>query len=499
MLQLPLRLGPPEQFRLVREFLHQSFSEAAITSKLGIESIYDFKSIREGRAEPEPADRLSAMVRLFLDCDSLPVAALNSLLGEPILSAFRELDLLRQHPREADLRYATAALYPLEGLFIASDRPFAIRPEIDEKGSPEYVYPAISSNTRRFLRALPSHPCQEFLDLCSGSGAAALIAGSAYAQRAWSLDITHRSTHFAEFNRRLNAVENATVLNGDLFQPVAGRTFDRIVAHPPYVPAAEQQMIFRDGGSDGEQITAAIIRELPSYLRAGGTFYAVTQATDREGEPFEDRVRKWLGAPSSEFDVLLVETEVPPPDPLEQLVSARRRFKQILENKFLFSQLKVTGLFYGTILLRRHKEPQTPITTRVAQDRFANWRLADWLLRWELDVLRPDFLTELLQKRPKLSERMELQVTYLNRGGALMPERYRLQMRSPFILDRECHPWVAVMMAGFNGETSGETAYRKLRSDEVISPEMSPEEFARMIAFFVSSGLFEIESHPLPV
>jgi hypothetical protein len=32
----------------------------------------------------------------------------------------------------------------------------------------------------------------------------------------------------------------------------------------------------------------------------------------------------------------------------------------------------------------------------------------------------------------------------------------------------------------------------------VISGEMPPEEFARMIAFFVSSGLLEIESHVLP-
>lgn len=498
-MDLPLRLGTPEQFKLVREFLHQSFGEAAITSKLDIESIYDFKSIQEGRMKSALTDQLSAMIELFLDCDSLPAAALRSLLGERMFSAFQELDLVRQHPLQAELWYATAALYPVEGLFIASDRPFAIRPDTGDTVSPEYVYPAISSNTRRFLRALPPHACEDCLDLCSGSGAAALIAGSGYARRAWSLDITPRSTHFAEFNRLLNAVGNASVLNGNLFQPVAGRTFDRIVAHPPYVPAAEQQMIFRDGGSDGEQITAAIIRELPSYLRPGGTFYAVAQATDREGEPFEERVRKWLGGSSPDFDVVLVETEVPPPDPFEQLVSARRRFKQILENKFLFSQLKVTGLFYGTILLRRHKQAQSPITTRVVQNRFSDWRLADWLLQWELDASRPEFLKELLQKRPRLSERIELQVTYLNRAGALVPERYRLQLRSPFILDRECHPWVAVMLGEFNGAASGQAAYQKLRNDEVISPEMPPEEFARMIAFFVSSGVFEVESHPLPV
>lgn len=497
-MELPLKLGTSEQFRAVREFLQSSFSEEKITCKLGIEAIYDFKSVREGRSYSEPEDRLSAAIRLFLDCDSLPAAILNVFLGEQIFSVLRELDVVRQHPNQQELWYATAALYPVEGLFIASDRPFAVRPEIGETVSPEYVYPSISSNTRRFLRALPPHPCEEFLDLCSGSGAAALIAGAGYARHAWALDITHRSTHFAAFNRLLNNVENVTVVNGDLFQPVAGRTFDRIVAHPPYVPAAEQQMIFRDGGSDGEQITAAIIRKLPSYLRPGGHFYAVAQATDREGEPFEQRIRRWLDAASPEFDVLLVETEVPPPDPFEQLLSARRRFKQILENKFLFSQLKVTGIFYGTIILRRHAGAQLPVTTRVTQDRFSNWRLADWLLGWELDALRPEFLAELLQKCPKLSERTEMQVTHVNRGGALVPERYRVQLRSPFVLDRECHPWVAVMLAGFSGEISAQEAYEKLRRDEVVSSEMPPDEFARMVAFFISSGLLELESHALP-
>jgi methylase of polypeptide subunit release factors len=495
---LPLKLGTPEQFRSVREFLAESFSEEAIVRKLGINAIYDFKSTREGRVEQAPEDRLTLMIRLFLDCDSLPVRSLHQLLGSEMLAAFQTLDLVRRHPIEPGIWYATVALYPVEGLFTASDRPYPAKPDAGETVSPEYVYPAISSNTRRFLRALPPHPCENFLDLCSGSGAAALVAASGYARHAWSLDITQRSTHFAEFNRMLNGIENVTVLTGDLFQPVEGLTFDRIVAHPPYVPAAEQQMIFRDGGSDGEQITAAIIRDLPAHLSPGGTFYAVAQATDREGEPFEERVRKWLGDYSPEFDVVLVDTEVPPPDPFEQLVSARRRFKQILENKFLFSRLKVTGIFYGTILLRRHTQTQIPITSRVAQDRRSDWRLADWLLRWESDTLSPTFLEALLQHRPKLSERLEMQVTHVNRGGTLVPERYRLQLRSPFVLDRECHPWVAVMLAGFNGETSGNEAYQKLRREEVISPEMPPEEFARMIAFFVSNGLVEVESHALP-
>ena len=48
-----------------------------------------------------------------------------------------------------------------------------------------------------------------------------------------------------------------TVVEGDMYAPVEGLTFDRIVTHPPYIPAKQTGLIFRDGGEDGEQIIRA--------------------------------------------------------------------------------------------------------------------------------------------------------------------------------------------------------------------------------------------------
>jgi methylase of polypeptide subunit release factors len=69
-----------------------------------------------------------------------------------------------------------------------------------------------------------------------GTGIAALVAAQKDAAHAWAFDITARATHFAEFNRRLNAIPNVTAAEGDLYAPAGGQTFDRIVAHPPYLP-----------------------------------------------------------------------------------------------------------------------------------------------------------------------------------------------------------------------------------------------------------------------
>src|SRR5439155_22250135 len=117
---------------------------------------------------------------------------------------------------------------------------------------------------------------------------------------------------FADFNRRINGISNFVASAGDLYEPAGGLTFDRIVAHPPYVPVYRPQLIFDSGGQDGEQIVRRIIEGLPRYLRPGGRFTALTMGSDRgdsdqgrsdRDHPFEHRLREWLGSREAEFDV----------------------------------------------------------------------------------------------------------------------------------------------------------------------------------------------------
>ena len=82
--------------------------------------------------------------------------------------------------------------------------------------------------------------------------------------------------------------------------------FDVIAAHPPYVPAEETELVFRDGGADGEQITRRIVAGLADHLNPGGLFYLECMLTDRAGEPIEQRVRRMLGPLEEEFDVFVV-------------------------------------------------------------------------------------------------------------------------------------------------------------------------------------------------
>lgn len=108
-------------------------------------------------------------------------------------------------------------------------------------------------------------------------------------------DITDRSTHFARFNSLLNGCTNIQVVKGDLFNAVDGRSFDRIVTHPPYMPTLEEARIWRDGGPIGDAILRRIIEQLPIYLRSGGTYVCFGLGIDSQTQRFEDKIRSWVG------------------------------------------------------------------------------------------------------------------------------------------------------------------------------------------------------------
>src|SRR6185503_16771380 len=170
----------------------------------------------------------------------------------------------------------------------------------------DVVYPAILENTQQFLNIIPTDPCGTFFDLGAGTGIAGLFAAKNFAAHAWTSDITARSAHFCEFNRRLNGLQNATVVQGDMYEPVAGLEFDRIVTHPPYVPVSRPTHVFRDGGDDGELILRRAIEGLPRHLAPRGRFYAQTLISDREDDSTEDRIRRWLGPEQRHFDLALI-------------------------------------------------------------------------------------------------------------------------------------------------------------------------------------------------
>src|SRR5579863_844462 len=300
---VPLRLGEEAEFSALRTALEAAgYTEAAVCSRLSLERLSEYRLEGPRHLDKEPEDPLGLLIWLLMEGATVSAANAAKLpAGE-----LRALDIIAALPAGAERISATAMLYSVRGLMIASGRS---RPMEEQTTPPpdELVYPAIPPTTERYLSLIEFAACDAFLDLCSGTGIAAMVAVRAGARHAWAFDLTARSTHFAEFNRRLNAIPNLTAAQGDLYAPAesSALTFDCIAAHAPYVPVFRRNKVFDSGGQDGEQVIRGAIEGLPRYLRPGARFYAPLLGTDRE-KPFELRLREWLGAAEGEFDIAFV-------------------------------------------------------------------------------------------------------------------------------------------------------------------------------------------------
>jgi SAM-dependent methyltransferase len=489
-------MGSAEQFRTLRSALiNLHYDEASICARTGVRSIFEFRTKSEQRQTGiELNDALDALIHLIMDGETLHCSHLRSLIAAPPIKALETMGVLGNVPDQPDLYYATVFLYPVASLYIASDRGTAID-KSDITSEREVVYPAITANTRRFLDSLPETRCESLLDLCSGSGIAAFAGAVRYAQHAWSCDLAERSVRFAEFNRRLNGIENAICLQGDLYQPVADLTFDRIVAHPPYVPSTEQEVLFRDGGEDGEQVLRGVIEGLPRHLRAGGRCYCQTMATDREGNSFEQRIRGWLGERGREFDVILVANSIRSKN---EFLQDTRQNPKAADLGPLLSALKVTAVYYGAVILQRFTDARAPVTTRIRKASSAGREANEWFVGWTTAAAAPDFDAFLRRSRPHMSPHLILNVAHTVENGVLVPSRFELRSDFPFTVALAAGGWLTVAVSACDGQKTAGEIFEEMKQREAIPSETPEPQFLRDLRALISCGFLELDEFRLP-
>lgn len=476
----------------VREFFIRSgYTEQTVCQRLGLGAQHEVLSRKAPLMQAPAEDAAGVLIRLFLEGGY----AEESLLPTAVAGALEKLGLLAADSDRPECRYATVFLYPLGGLFIASDR--WNHPDGSHFTPPEdIVYPAITKNTYRFMSMLPSGACARFLELCSGAGAAALAAASGCAAQAWAVDITGRSTRFAEFNRLLNGLENVTVFQGDLYAPVEAMAFDRIVAHPPYVPALSRKWIFQDAGAEGEDITRNIVAGLPRHLSPGGRLYCLALGADVAGEPFERRLRGWLGEDEGQFDCLLavVETHTPTEIASQPLMRGEIAHAEFVSRRDAFTSAGIERFVYGLMVLERHAvEGRPPFTARRQLGPRTGSAEFEWAMRWEAFAASPESAARLLEARPKISPSLELQVVHRPGEGGLAPASFTVAANYPFNMECKIEPWTAAMLPACDGVRTCRELHQLCRERGWIPPQVQPEEFASFLATLISGGFLEIE------
>jgi SAM-dependent methyltransferase len=364
----------------------------------------------------------------------------------------------------------------------------------------DVVFPAITESTGHFIGTLPDEPCENFLDLCSGTGIAALVASSRYAGHAWSLDITESSARCAEFNRLLNCLDNVTVARGDLYEPVAELTFDRIAANPPCMPSLRPAAVFAYGGELGDQVTQRVVAGLPKHLRPGGRFYCITAGPDRDGESFEQRVRGWLDESSAQFDIFVFERRLF--DPLhianQQAAGSRGGTPQVEESMKLFNKHRIENFVYGSMVIERKRAPGRSVTVRRRKGLRLGSAEIEWLRRWETAATDPALIGEILDSRPLAANGAELHVTHRLQEMEFAPKDFRLETTYPFTLECKIEPWTAYLIPRCDGKTTARDLLAWLKENELVSADAPEEEFAGFLRVLVSGGFLELEGHRPP-
>jgi SAM-dependent methyltransferase len=498
----PFRLGTPEQFGRLHELLVRSgFEEMPLCARAGVTSIHDFPRPEDRTAFKETTDAQSLLVRLFLDGSAIGREEIESVLSGDDLSLLEGLGLI--HPAPGDPRSCTAtiAIYPIEELYIASDRRHGFESTSDVPPS-DLVFSPMTRETQRFLRLMPRESCNHVLDLCTGTGIAGLVAAARFARRVTLVDIAARSVRFAEFNVALNDLKNVRVVQSDLYATLGDEHFDLIIAHPPYVPALETEFVFRDGGEDGERVTRQMIAALGDHLASGGQFFCECMLTERRGASIEQRLRTMLGSWSDDFDVVVVQGRSL--DPMhffaDQAKAGYAPFDRLAQLSETLERLEIVQLVFCSLLLQRRSTDRLVITTRRALSPLTSAADLQWVLRWMVGTATWDMADSrrLLSSRPRTVPHTELRSRSMLHEGQWSVDECQLVTLAPFAVEAACPNWYATLLQFCDGRMTAREHLQYLRDTRAV-PDGAPEDlFAMMIRQLVDAGLVEIDEFRLP-
>ncbi len=395
-----------------------------------------------------------------------------------LLPMLTEAGLLEQ---DGDEIRAAALLYPVEDLWIASDLPGR------ERGG-DFVFPAISPQTQQFQSILPDRPCEALLDLGCGAGAATLIAANDYAQAAYGGDISARSIRFAEFNRRLNGVENASFDESDLYAAFADRDFDRIIAHPPYIPSLDGDEAYRHGGPLGESVLERILAGLGDRLRPGGRAYLSCLGCDTAEAPLEERLAAMLGPARDEFAILVAEWEtLPAVEFVMRLVEAGELdFDRAQRQVTAFRQAGATQLVRCAIVAARH-QPAPHDGPRLMRRRMGERTTGaelDAAIDAACDAPAPA-IAALLDQKLSAAPGLRLERESVLHGGDWRETSIVLDAQHPFEFRTDCPLWAADLLPHLDGTKTPR---------DLLDADVDQEEAEIFLECLLAAGVVEGES-----
>jgi methylase of polypeptide subunit release factors len=500
--RMPIRIGSAEEFAAVRDFLRGvGLNESALLSLLKIDDLSQIPNADSASVDTGSASAaLLAVVNLFV-LGNLPSADdFRASCGEAAFAALTAVNLIRDARDFPPLEQLPAGtivcpvwLYPVDGLFVVSDRNTDLKDNNASRLATEAVFPAHDFGTLQLLRLLPSAGSGDALDLCGGSGIGGLhLARSG--MRTATADITARSAHFAAFNARLNGLQ-IEVVSGDLYDPVGDRRFDVICAHPPWVPSTGDAVVFRDGGETGETVVERVFCGIPHHLREGGTAIVVSLGRDGHDFHYENRVRRWLGEAGRDCDVILGVNKILSID--EMVASVYRLHLKEAEKAermaARFRDLGTERFVYGAVFVRRTGAEVAEPPLRLTMSSLATAHDFERAFAWRQRRRRAGFVEWLAESRPYLCPQLEANVRYVVRDGTMIADSTTLSVKRPLCASVQPAVWVARLLERLKGNQTVAQTLEAARQSNQVPGDFALPAFVDLVGKMIERGLLEID------
>ncbi|AOW94529.1 SAM-dependent methyltransferase [Rhodococcus sp. WMMA185] len=266
------------------------------------------------RGEPVPVRRASArcgelgtLIRLFLLTDDCPTDDVAAALAPLTIEQTVAAGLL---VADGDVVRAALDLRPMDtgggNRWVVSDLDGTFRPC---ENSADHVI-GVGHASLSLLQATPTAPVGTLLDVGTGCGIQALH-GASYATAVTATDVNVRAVDLAAVTAALNQ-EEVELLTGSWFDPIEGRTFDQIVANPPFVVSHPRVgHTYRDSGLDLDGASELMISRAVEHLAPGGTAAMLASWIHVAGEDWRSRVASWL--PAHGVDAWVVQRDLADP------------------------------------------------------------------------------------------------------------------------------------------------------------------------------------------
>lgn len=500
-----IALEPVAAFAALRQlFRGAEYDESTVAHRLGGPTLVGAPRLANGRKtlSGEVTDTNAALVRLFFDGLALPTAVVRDLFGDAGFDACIALHLLTPSPKDDTLVQPTVMLIPLDGLWLTSD----MVPTVEDPATvrQDYVFSANNELTAHFLAAIPATPGARVLELCAGTGIAALRAVSKGARSAVAADLIPRCVHFAKFNALLNDMaDRIEVVESNAWSAIpTNEPFELVVAHPPYVPALSHRFDFRDAGEDGEHVARAVFSGAATHVPRGGRMIVRAAFSDRTNQTVAERIRVWLGEHAAEFDLVQLEAlEYDAMDAYKSVTHGGRDFVDCERWLRHFQSLAIERFVICVIELRRDAFDRPPITVRRVLGKELSPDVADWHLKFARVSAAAGGTAEarLAGQMPRIAAGVRLGVHLdSDADGAWRTTGSVVETDWPSKTVVKALPLMPTLLELCDGAHDLDAILAGLRAAGLVDDDVGRTEVANLVDVLAAAGAVELSVCPLP-